>query len=457
MNQSLSINTRTDIRYFLAGVVLIIATVAATNKAEPIAAMLPLSLIFLIFLKKPELPLAVVFNGTLVYFYLIYKMGFSTNRILTASFFAVPACSFLLAEILMLIKGHKRIRISLIDVLFSILFFSIFISYLLFSTSNDMAFKKISYAPLLAIAPYFGARLMLSEIRIKELLRYSILVPAALMIPAFYELFYNPVITERPRFSMYIFEGSTNQDNPILFGNMYGILIVIVLVRLLELRRLRLWYFVPLGLSAYLILLSGSRGVIVSFTVSMMFYFFVISRIKLKTKLLVASTVLLLFVSGYKLLPEKLTDFYQYTVTTEAREEAGSSIQMRLSRWNRAISDISEHPVLGLGLGNSDNGSGRPHNIILEAAAELGVFGLSIFLLMCYTTTKKAMKFIRNEESSDSIVLMKIVFVLFVYSLTHAMFSGIITDQIRLYTTMGLIVCLDNLRLEKTKNEVITA
>jgi hypothetical protein len=37
------------------------------------------------------------------------------------------------------------------------------------------------------------------------------------------------------------------------------------------------------------------------------------------------------------------------------------------------------------------------------------------------------------------------------------MFSGMVTDQIRLYTTMGLIICLDNMRLTKTYTEVNTA
>ncbi len=449
MNESLSINARTNIRYFLAGVVLIIATVAAINKTEFIAAMLPLSLVFLIFLKKPELPLAVMFNGTFVYFYLIYKMGLYTNRTMTGSFYGLLVYSFLLAEIVMLIKGHIRFRISLVDVLFSTLFFLYFVSFLLFSTSNENAYRKISYAPMLAIAPYVGARLLFSETRIKKLLKYSILIPAALMIPAFYELFHNPVFIQRARFSMYMFEDSLSKDNPILFGNMYAILMIIILVRQLELRKLRFWHFIPLGLCMYFVLLSGSRGVLASFVVSMVFYLFVISKIRLKTKFFIISAILFLSIGGYMLLPENLTKFYRYTISTEAREDSVSSIQMRFTKWDQALHDISEHPVLGLGAGNSDNGLGHPHNIVLEATAELGIIGLSIFLLLCYSVTRKAMKFIKTEESFDLNMLMKIAFILFIYSLTHTMFSGIITDQIRLYTSMGLVVCLDNLRLEK--------
>ena len=124
---------------------------------------------------------------------------------------------------------------------------------------------------------------------------------------------------------------------------------------------------------------------------------------------------------------------------------------MRFTKWRQAISDIADNPVLGLGLGNSDEGRGRPLNIVLEATAELGIAGLFIFIFLCYATMRKAMKFLNNKDFSNSHILMKLILVLFIHSLTHAMFSGIITDQIRLYTTMALIVCLDNIRLDRTK------
>ena len=450
MNKTISYNIQTGYKLALAGALLTVLTYAVINNTNFFIAALPLLIVIPVFLKKPELPLAVIFNGTFVYFYLTYKMGLYINRTMTGSFYALLVYSFLLAEIVMLTKGHIRFRISLVDVLFSALFLLIFVSYLLFSTNNEIAYKKILYAPMLAIAPYFGARLLFSITRIKKFLKYSILIPAALMMPAFYELFHNPLFTQRTRFSMYMFEDSLSKDNPILFGNMYAILMIIFLVRRLELRKLRLWHLLPLGLCMYFVLLSGSRGVLVSFVVSMVFYLFVISKIRLKTKFFIISAILFLSICGYMLLPENLTKFYQYTISTEAREDSVSSIQMRFTKWDQAIHDISEHPLMGLGAGNSDNGLGHPHNIVLESAAELGIIGLSIFLLLCYAVARKAMKFIKTEESFVSNMLMKIAFVLFVYSLIHSMFSGIITDQIRLYTSMGLIVCLDNLRLETT-------
>ena len=91
-----------------------------------------------------------------------------------------------------------------------------------------------------------------------------------------------------------MFEDSLSKDNPILFGNMYAILMIIILVRQLELRKLRFWYLIPLGLCIYFVLLSGSRGVLASFVVSMVFYLFVISKIRLKTKFFIISAILFL-------------------------------------------------------------------------------------------------------------------------------------------------------------------
>lgn len=427
----------------------VLTSVALYNPLLLLAAALLLLVLF-IFLKMPELPLAVIFNGTLLYFYMVYRLGMQTSRPLTAGFYGLLVYTFLTAGLLLLIKGHRRFYLSIVDILFSAFFLLIFLSYIAFSTENYNAYVKAAYAPVLAIAPYFGARMLFSETRIRNFLKYSIMIAVLLMIPAFYELFNNPALGQRIRYSMFIFTNLSNVDDPMRLGNTYAILIIIVLIWQLEKHRFKIRHLILIGLSSYLVLLSGSRGIIVSLAVSLVFYFLFLSRLRPAKRIFTITALILLFSSNYYLLPNKLAKFYQYSVTARARQESTSSIQMRMSMWKQAIHDFKEHPVLGMGIGNSDNGSGRPHNIILELAVELGIPGLFIFTLLCCAVITKAMYFIRDIEFSESNILMKIALIIFIHSLTHTMFSGIITDQIRLFISMGLIVCLDNIRLTNT-------
>lgn len=401
---------------------------------------------FIIFITNPELPLAILFNGTLIYFYVVYKLGFQTNRVLTGAFYGFIVYSFLLAEVLLLSKKHISFRFSLVDMLFFVFFILFFLSYLAFSTGNDNAYKKITYAPLLAIMPYCGGRLLLSEKRVKNFFKYAALIAVVLMVPAFYEFLFNPLLTQRARFSMYFLENAANKVNPILFGGTYATLLIIMFVWMFERGRFTLRNVILIGLSAYLILLSGSRGVVVSLAAAITFYLFVLSKMKRETKLFAVFSLLFLFLVSYTFLPSKLKAFYQYSVSSAASQDATSSIQIRTSKWEQAICDFAENPIIGVGTGNSDNRSGYPHNILLEVAAEYGIIGFFIFTVLCYTIVRKGVIFIKKEDMSNSHILMKLLFVLFVYFLVHAMFSGHIAKYSPLYITMGLIGSLENLR-----------
>ncbi|MHC4122153.1 MAG: O-antigen ligase family protein [Planctomycetota bacterium] len=245
---------------------------------------------------------------------------------------------------------------------------------------------------------------------------------------------------------MYLFQSKGLSDNPILFGRTFATLLIIIFVSMFEHRRFTLINFVLIGLSMYLMLLSGSRGVIVSVAVAIALYLSVFGKMSLKTKFIAVFFLLLLFFACYMFIPKKLKSFYQYSVSVAATQDATSSIQMRITKWERAICDFTESPLIGVGTGNSNNRSGRPHNILLELAAEFGILGLLIFIPLCSIVVVKAVVFLKNERLSNSHVLMKLLLVLFIYFLVHAMFSGYIANQTCLYMTIGLICSLMNLK-----------
>lgn len=404
---------------------------------------------FVFFVRNPELPLAVLFNGTFIYFYSVFKMGFETSSLMTGSFYAFLALSYILGGILLIAKRPQKFRLGSIDILFICFFSLVFLSYFIFSTDNENAYTKIAYAPLLVIVPYFGVRLLSSKVRIEKFFKYCVLVAAILIIPAFYELFFNPIFKEYGRFSMYMFP--ERGDNPILFGITFAVLIIILLALALDQRKLKFRYLILLIPSMFLLMRSGSRGAVISFFATIVFYLLIIGRLKFKTKVYAVIFLTLLSLGAFKFLPESVTGFYQYTFTPEARMTEVSSVYQRISMWEEALDDFKENPIFGVGMGNSVGGIGFPHNIILEVLAELGILGLLILVPMCYLTIKKAMAFIKREQDKNLNFLMKLSLLLFIYFLVEAMFSGYITNQTRLFMSMGLIVSLTKLKVREGK------
>lgn len=406
--------------------------------------------LFILLVKRPELSLATLFNGTFIYLYLVYKMGFETSRLLTGGFFGFLAVSFFLGGILTA-KRPRKFRLASIDLLFICFFSLVFLSYFMFRTGSESAYRKIAYAPLLVVLPYFGIRFLTSEERIKRFFSYCVLVAAILIIPALYELFFNPVFAGSGRFSMYMFP--KHGSNPILFGITFATLLIILFVWGLEQRKLKFKYLFLMVPAVFLLLRSGSRGAVISLLVAMLFYLLVVGRLRFKTKVYAAILLAFLIVGAYNIIPESTVEFYQYTFTPEAREAPVSSVYQRITMWKEAINDFKANPVLGVGIGNSVGGIGYPHNILLEVAAELGVFGLLIIISMFYLTIKKALVFIKKTEMPTLNTLMKLSLTLFVYSLTEAMFSGYITNQTRLFMSMGIIVSLIRLKPKKISSQ----
>lgn len=431
----------------IAGVLTLAMFVTIYNTALFASALLVL-LAFMLLLKKPELALAILFNGTLIYFYAVYKLGYQTSTILTGLFYMFLGYSFVLAEMLLLTRKHIVFRVSVVDILFLLFFLLFFLSYFVFSTNNDYAYKKLIYAPLLAIIPYCGGRFLLSEKRLKNFFKYSVLVAIVLMIPVFYGLLFNPQLVQTTRFSMYYFENATN---PILFGDTFAISILIIFVTMFERRKFYLKNLAILAIFGYFVFLSGSRGVIISLAVAGSVSLFIVSKTTLQTKLSVVFILLVLFGISYRAVPENLTDFYEYSISKAALQDTTSSVYLRVGLWQEAISNFIENPIFGIGMGNYKRTSNFPHNVILEVAAEFGILGLFIFLLLCFTTLRKATMFLKNMQLSHSHTLMKILLVLFIYTLTHTMFSGHIANHTKLYICMGAIVCLANIEINSDK------
>lgn len=431
----------------LAGVIIGLITVR--ENVLFLGVLVGLTFFILLLVKNPELSLAILFNGTIIYFYLIYKLDIESSRLLTGGFYAFLAISFLLGGILLIAKRPQKFRVGSIDVLFICFFFLVFLSYFIFNTGSELAYIKITYIPLLIIAPYFGIRLLSSKERIGKFFNYCVLLAAILIIPSFYELLFNPILSTVGGFSIYLIRGEA--ANHILFGLTFATLLLIIFIKIYERRVNKFKYLILIIPSMFLLLRSGSRGAVISLVINMVFYLLFITTMRLKTKIYAVVFVALLIFGAYKFIPESTVQSYQYTLTPEARQDPVSSVYQRTTAWKEAIIDFKENPIWGVGTGNSVGGGGFPHNIILEVSAEFGILGLFLFFTMCYLTIKKSWVFIKKVEDKDLNLLMKLSLLLFVYSLTEAMFSGLLTNQTQLFMSMGLVVSIAQMYVRKVK------
>lgn len=397
---------------------------------------------FILLVRNPELALALLFNGALIFFYSIYKLGLETSRLMTGGFYAFLAFSYLLGGVILTVREQQKFRMGSTDELFICFFSLVFLSYFIFHTADNLAYTKIIYAPFLVIAPYFGIQFLSSEKTVKRFINYSILVAAVLIIPSFYELFYTSSFADASRFSMYEFSGGVN--NPILYGVTFAILLIIIATRIMEEKGVKIRYLFLIIPSAYLLIRAGSRGTLVSFFATMVFYYTIAAKARLRTKLLVSISAILLFSGIYHYVPESTANFYKATL--EQRYDPRSSVFQRIIMWQQAFSEFKQNPIWGVGLGNSVERSGFPHNIVLETLAELGIIGLFLFLSICYSTTKKAITFIRREKRQGLNLSMKISLLLFIFSFIEAMFSGYLTQQTHFFMSIALISSISKLK-----------
>jgi O-antigen ligase len=404
------------------------------------------------FIKKPELSLAVLFNGFVFYLYLAYKYAGETSSLITTLFIAGLAIFYLAGGIFTVIKNRKELRLDKVDVLMLVFIFLMLVSFVICSKDNPSAFKKLLQAPLLIIAPYMGARLLISNKKAQSFVSLSMLISVVLFIPSFYEMFIGGGFSSgMGRFALAQFDKGTN---PILFGATFAVALMIFMVRLIEKGKLDIKLLIGALISLFLLVMSGSRGPVISFIVAALFYYLIsLNKMKTRTKILSAVAIITIVMGIIGTVPPQVISTYAYTFTSEAQESEVSSVFQRLTMWKQSIEEFKESPILGVGFGNSAGGIGYPHNIVLEIGAEFGSLGLLILLLIVYFTWQEASSQLKIRKDRDLNILLKTALLFFVYSLTEAMFSGQITNQTKLFISIGLIVSLYEINRGSAKEQ----
>lgn len=432
----------------IIGALLIAALSTLVMATDILLAGQLLIILFSIFIliRKPELSLAIQINGIALYLYIIYKLNIEPGTFVTGAFYAVMAGSYLIGGGTNLIASRNNHSFHLIDKLFALLYSYFFISYLLYSQDNPLAYRKVIYAPVFVIAPYIGVRIISSKAIIDRFLSYIGLMSIIMIAPSFYELWINPLYQDYGRFSIYIFEDKG--DNPIQFGIAYALLLIITIFRIARQNRINLTSVVILIPAAFLLIRSGARGPVISLIVTFFIYILWLTNISRKIKLSIVAGGLVLLGFAYSLMPEATVRFYEVlfdpTVSPTLNSNA-NSIQERILLIDMAIDDFLAEPILGVGTGNSSGGIGYPHNSTIEVAAELGLVGISIFLVLQVVVVVTAYRAIKRTKGTADEWIVTTAFSIYLFAFIESQFSGYMGGDMLLFVSIGLVAVVSQL------------
>jgi O-antigen ligase len=428
--------------------VLLIGLLTVTVLAVDAVLVRQLVLVFCsiaLLMKRPELALAIQINGITLYLYTIYKFNIETGTLVTGLFYGVMASSYLLGGWLLRRRG-QAFQAHLIDKIFLLLYSEFLISYLLWSRDNPFATRKVLYAPVLVIAPYLGVRLLPSLEKVERFLQFLGLMPVLMILPSFYELGTNPIYDEYGRFSIYIFE--EKGDNPIQFGIAYALLLILVVFRIARDRRVGWGNLLLLLPAAFLLLRSGARGPVISLLVTFLLYILWLDQIRRRVKVTILAGGAAILLVAYSAIPDATMRFYEalYDPSVSPTINTGAnSIQERMQLIEMAIGDFVEHPLLGVGTGNSSGGAGYPHNSILEVAAELGLVGLLIFLSLHAMVALTAYRSIQLTRGKPTAWVVHTSFAIYLFAFVESQFSGHMGGDMLLYVSIGLVAVVGSL------------
>ncbi len=152
---------------------------------------------------------------------------------------------------------------------------------------------------------------------------------------------------------------------------------------------------------------------------------------------------------------ERASSIYNFSETSNKK---------RMEIWTTTISSIFAHPFLGVGVGNfplvleqdyaaSKMGSSA-HNLYLEIIAEIGLFGLIIFLFILKEILQKSYWLFRNLKKRPAKVFAGSFFVYAVWIFGYGLFDVVLfNDKVLLLSVLSIGVLYSLEKLEETENK----
>lgn len=217
---------------------------------------------------------------------------------------------------------------------------------------------------------------------------------------------------------------ATEKINPISISHVGVSLIIISLVYYKECLHKNLipWVLILVGLGV--VIISQSRGPIVSLI--FVVYLFIFKQSRFSTFLIVLIVSLSLSVYGFNFLIEQEGFSRLY--------ETGESTSLRVQSFQGAINQFFESPLLGSHIEEHTTRQ-YPHNIVIEAFMSTGVFG-GVLLMGIIISSLRASLLGRKKEGIQLAASL-----LYMQYIISAMFSGaIFTNNMFWYLSIMVLI-----------------
>ncbi len=255
-----------------------------------------------------------------------------------------------------------------------------------------------------------------------------------------------------------------------------GSVFLLVLIKKSKLENNKKGYLLYLAFFAFLmfaVILSGTRGIWASaiFPI-LLLLFWKIKNLVDRNNFKIISLPILLFVI---LLPLSAFVFASDQFKIKIKEEENKKIfterfksivdtqevsnKGRIYIWKESIKSIAEKPLLGVGINNfpvvlkenitASKAGASAHNIYLNIAAEIGIFGLLVFLAMLYQIIKRSWSiFLQNKENLFGIFSLGVILII-IWMMGYTMTDVAITDERAFLMLMILLGTLFALNSQK--------
>jgi O-antigen ligase len=400
--------------------------------------LVPIIIIALYFLLKyPEVSFALFISAY------VLKGGINIGYFnLTAILLIITILGFLFP----VFKGKKfEYHIKAPDLWF-FLFMIILIAGILWSPDYIIGIKKTWRVFVLTFTSYFIARLFLTQIMqikrfLSTLLISASLIGIILMIKSY----------------LINFRGGRLQffeANPIPEASLLGMGVLIAIISVIENSFQNRWIkWLIIGLIPVLfygILLTGSRGPLVSTIIAIIFYLLIKFRERPKFVFTFSILVAMLFliIINFNILSEGVLNRFNPLNWIDS-ESSIERISLYKSRWETVLIN----PLIGEGTGSIY----LAENIFLEIFAEIGLIGLIVFIMFIYFIAKKGFLYLfkiyykqEKELKSIGLIIIVITIALFIDKQVSYELAG---DK-DLFAFLGIIINLPFLKSKKYDKHV---
>jgi putative inorganic carbon (HCO3(-)) transporter len=180
----------------------------------------------------------------------------------------------------------------------------------------------------------------------------------------------------------------------------YSLLLAIPMAWYLAMRTLRpglmVAYRLFIPFACFAVVLTASRAALLSMGIALLIIPLTITRISPRARAAVGAAVLAGAVAAGQLATSASGPIQRLSTTSS--EITNGTLDHRTELWSIGLRLVAQHPILGVGTGGSKVAVGAEfptdkglHDTFLSIAAELGLVGLALFLLICLAASYRAL------------------------------------------------------------------